>query len=225
MGFFKKIAKSIRLSEDDVAKQSHNEFMDSLKDIDPEMHKKLAAQDKQLAEIRQAEEKYKADGNIDAYTEFWEEIWSNKGLVINGRYFDLAELYIEQSMLDKAWSHLDMLFNLPQSKYLYLYKDKVSSYQVKILKQEKRYVPAIEFVMRKYGYNALHTTINPKIDPGRFIKEIKSYVAHIKKGIDKDEVAEKLLDILNSSVSKNKFDVIKMHKDLKAFLEQCREES
>jgi hypothetical protein len=60
----------------------------------------LAAQDKQLAAIKDAEATLTGDDLIS----FWENLWAGGGLLFNGTYwtFRLPELYIKAKRLDDA---------------------------------------------------------------------------------------------------------------------------
>lgn len=69
-----------------------------------DLQKQLAMQDIQLNEIKNAESKFEADGDIDSLIGFWERIWNNGGLLFNGSKwaFRLPDLYIKQKRYDDA---------------------------------------------------------------------------------------------------------------------------
>jgi len=69
----------------------------TLADVDFELAAKLDAQDQQMAAIQRAEGAFKDTGDIDALIAFWEDIWDNGGLLVNGSRwtFRLPDLYIK----------------------------------------------------------------------------------------------------------------------------------
>lgn len=75
--------------------------------------KQLKAQDKQLNEIKDAESKFEADGDINSLICFWERIWNNGGLLFNGSKwaFRLPDLYIKQKRYDDALRILKKINN------------------------------------------------------------------------------------------------------------------
>lgn len=89
----------------------------------------LADQEKQIALIHSAENKYEQDGDINALISFWEHIWNNGGLKFNGNkwIFRLPDLYIKQKRYDDALKILQKIKN-PQ------YSDKKNSYIDRICK-------------------------------------------------------------------------------------------
>lgn len=91
------------------------------------LNKAIAAQNKQLAMIQSAENKYERDGNIDSLISFWESIWDKGGLLFNGSKwtFRLPDLYIKTKQYEKALSILKKIKD-PQ------YADKKSKYIAKI---------------------------------------------------------------------------------------------
>lgn len=84
-------------------------FISEIKCLD----KILSAQDEQLKQIQDAEEKYKLNRNIDVLILFWEDIWSSGGLLFNGSKwtFRLPDLYIQQKRYDDALLILDKITN------------------------------------------------------------------------------------------------------------------
>lgn len=91
-----------------------------------QLQETLAAQDRQIQEIHDAEDLYKND--IKGLICFWEKIWENGGLLFNGSKwtFRLPDLYIKQKKYDDALRILEMIRN-PQ------YKDKKESYVKKVM--------------------------------------------------------------------------------------------
>lgn len=113
------------------------EYIESYKEKDPETYKEMSilndelkAQDEQIAVVNKAENKYKEDKDLDAYIKFWENIWSNGGLLFRGIkwIFRLTELYIKAKRYDDALEHLKMI------------KEKVPDYDYKA----NQYIEKIE---------------------------------------------------------------------------------
>lgn len=97
------------------------------------MDKKLADQDAQLAKIQEAESQYEQDEDIDTLISFWENIWSNGGLLFNGSKwtFRLPDLYIKQKRYDDALRIVKRINNPA-------YKDKAASYIEKTQKAQAK---------------------------------------------------------------------------------------
>lgn len=93
----------------------------------------LLAQQDQIAAIQAAEATYKENGNIEAYTLFWENIWDGDGLLFRGSHwtFRLADLYIKQKRYDDA---LDNLSKITAEEY----SDKKLKYIERIEKAQQK---------------------------------------------------------------------------------------
>lgn len=93
----------------------------------------LKAQNMQINSVQAAEKTFESDGNIDALIEFWENIWSNGGLLFNGSKwtFRLPDLYIKQKRYDDALRILKKIRNP-------YYIDKKNSYIERIEKLKQR---------------------------------------------------------------------------------------
>lgn len=106
----------------------------TLEDEDPELAKKLEAQDKQHKAILEAERIYEETGDIGCLIDFWEDIWGFGGLLFNGSKwtFRLPDLYIQIQEYDNALRVLRMIKNPA-------YKEKKNSYieRVNALKAKK----------------------------------------------------------------------------------------
>ena len=112
MGFFSKLFSSLLKPEPPKEK---NEFLypdlsprirdcDALREYDPALARRLDLADEQIHTIREAEDRYKADGNISALVSFYEELWERDGVVVNNRVwvFRLPELYLFLGQYEKA---------------------------------------------------------------------------------------------------------------------------
>lgn len=97
-----------------------------------ELQIKISAQDKQLKSILQAEESFETNHDINSLIAFWEDIWSNGGLLFNGSKwtFRLPDLYLKQKRYDDALRILDMINNPA-------YQDKRKAYVKKIQSAKK----------------------------------------------------------------------------------------
>ena len=83
------------LKKETVSKSQNNyrKINSTLTDI-------LEEQDKQIAAIHNAEDKYEQDHDIDSLIAFWEKIWKQGGLLFNGSKwtFRLPDLYIKEKI-------------------------------------------------------------------------------------------------------------------------------
>ena len=93
----------------------------------------LNAQNMQINSVQAAEKTFESGGNIDALIEFWENIWSNGGLLFNGSKwtFRLPDLYIKQKRYDDALRILKKIRNP-------YYRDKKESYIARVEKLKQR---------------------------------------------------------------------------------------
>lgn len=94
---------------------------------------KLKEQNMQINSVQAAEKTFELDGNIDALIAFWENIWSNGGLLFNGSKwtFRLPDLYIKQKRYDDALRIIRKIRNP-------CYIDKKNSYIERIEKLKQR---------------------------------------------------------------------------------------
>lgn len=122
MGLFKKHGKT------DFTTQAVRE-LDNLQ-------KQLEAQDRQLNEIKDAESKFEADGDINSLICFWERIWNNGGLLFNGSKwaFRLPDLYIKQKRYDDALRILKKISSPAYQEKKRSYIEKVQSAKKKSAK-------------------------------------------------------------------------------------------
>lgn len=99
-----------------------------------EKAKALLEQDEQFAQMQSAEEAYTKTGDIDAYIEYWENIWKTDSSVILGDYwvFRLADLYILQERYDDALENLGKITSDQYSKRKLIYTKKIE----KLIKQK-----------------------------------------------------------------------------------------
>lgn len=112
-------------------------FMNDLKKTDNATYRVLKKQDRQLAAIQKAREKYDEDKNLDAYIDFWEMVWKNGGLKFEGSkwHFELPDLYIKAKRYDEA---LTFVMKLKDSKLSYA--DKAEDYIKKIEEHKLKYL-------------------------------------------------------------------------------------
>lgn len=98
-------------------KEQHNTFLEEMKARNPawysEMKKlnaSLAAQDRQLKKVQDAEARYKITGDLEWYIDFWESLWANGGLVFRGDkwWFTLPDLYFKQKRFDDVIAFCEM---------------------------------------------------------------------------------------------------------------------
>ncbi len=121
-------------SEMQKEREKHNgQFMKELEKIDPKGYDMIKAQDDQLNLIMNAEAKYGADKDIDFIIAFWEQLWTDGGLIFEGSHwhFRLADLYISQKRYDDAIAFCKHIKKKKKN-----YSDKADSYIQRI--EEKK---------------------------------------------------------------------------------------
>lgn len=127
----KHVAESRKRSKEITAsyKESNPELFRELKALDDH----LDLQEYQLSKIKDAERKFEETGDIDELIKFWESIWNNGGLALNGSRwtFRLPDLYIKIRRYDDALQILKKIKNP-------VYQDKVTGYTQKIYKLKER---------------------------------------------------------------------------------------
>lgn len=110
---------------------SNEAFMRDLKTSNPAAYRKLRAQERQLAAVQEARNRYQEDKDLDKYIAFWEMLWKNGGLMFEGAHwlFELPDLYIKAKRYDDA---LAFVLKLKKQKPTYAYK--ADNYIMKIEK-------------------------------------------------------------------------------------------
>ena len=95
-----------------------------------ELQRTLAAQDRQLQRIKDAEAKFESDGDTQRLVRFWEKLWSHGGLLFYGSHwtFRLTDLYISLKDYQSALRAVKLIQNP-------CYEDKKESYIAKIEKK------------------------------------------------------------------------------------------
>lgn len=98
-----------------------------------EINDELSKQDEQLYKIHEAEHEFDKSKDFDKIIEFWEQLWSNGGLLFNGSKwtFRLPDLYIKVKRYDDALRILEKIKNP-------IYQDKKMGYIDKIEKLKTR---------------------------------------------------------------------------------------
>lgn len=120
---------------DENKKQTAKE-MHELKKTHPDLYVKLSAQDKQLEDVKQADEKYRQDNDLNSIILFWEKIWDKGGPLFEGSgwMFTLPDLYIKAQCYDKAIALCKRIKKERQSYY----SDKADKYIERIQKLMKK---------------------------------------------------------------------------------------
>lgn len=125
--------QQIKINQEIVDKNAA--FMNELKKIDPKGFRKIRDQDKQIAAVNNASEKYTIDKDLETYIAFWEELWINGGLNFEGSrwLFELPDLYIKAKRYDEALSFVD---KLKISKPDYVDKSNLYIKRINLLKEK-----------------------------------------------------------------------------------------
>lgn len=99
-------------------KKQHDAFLEEMKARNPAWYNKmkrldasLAAQDRQLRKVQDAEAKYRETGDLEWYVDFWESLWANGGLLFCGFkwWFTLPDLYFKQKRYDDVIAFCEMV--------------------------------------------------------------------------------------------------------------------
>lgn len=127
----------INKRNDEIQKQlekSYESTLEQMKQFDPDGYRKIRAQDNQIKMIKDADEKYKEDKDLDWIINLWEKIWRDGGPIFEGAYwmFRLPDLYMNAKRYDDALSLCLHIKNTRQSYY----RDKADYYMKKI--EEKK---------------------------------------------------------------------------------------
>lgn len=110
---------------------------------------KFDEQNKVLAIYNAANEQYKKDKDINALIAAYEKAFVDSGIKwTHGGTIKLANLYIKTDQHDKAWGYLNSLSLYDPLNLDFLSEIRLT--QAKLLKKEKRYIPAIEMTMLGY---------------------------------------------------------------------------
>ena len=92
--------------------------------------------DKQLEDVKQADEQYRQDNDLNSIILFWENIWDKGGPLFEGSgwMFTLPDLYIKAQCYDKAIALCKRIKKERQSYY----SDKADKYIERIQKLMKK---------------------------------------------------------------------------------------
>ena len=164
----------------------------------------LKRQDAQIAAIYAAEERYKQDGNLEALVSFWNELWTNGGLLFNGSkmHFRAVELNLRVGNNDLAWSLLQKI-SLRHPEY----NARVFKYRYTIMKRERKYVGALEHLVDYYANDA-------GVGREYFVREARDIIN--KVGASDDASAEEIAETLADMAEKTK-DVAELHDKLAVY--------
>lgn len=123
---------------------------------------------RQIRILLQARDDYKSGGRIEDAIAAYERVLVDEEAKYPGlthRFF-LADLYIKAKMYDKAWGYLNsMLISERDSTY------KVRMLQVRVLKNENKYLQAMEMLLRGYYFKEKN---QGELNKDSFIKESKT---------------------------------------------------
>lgn len=155
----------------------------------------IAYQNKLIARVNAARERYKNDGNLDAIIKEYEFAFvESNPPCTSSQYIKLADFYIKAGQNDKAWGYLNsMLAKKPNGR-----KD-IRFAQARILKKEKRYMDAIEMYMLGYLANAER---NNSFSPNTFKREIQPCINKLQWEAD---TADYLCYLLESQIKKKNY--------------------
>lgn len=150
MGLFDLFKKSIKASNVPSDKHFHSNvekdmyINNTMGYRDRKDH--LDYQSSLLKSIGAAETKYSKDGDILSLIKAYEyAFYESKPPCISSANLKLVDLYLKQGLYDKAWGYLSYL----QANELAPI-EKIRHQQARILKKEKRFIPAIDTILSEY---------------------------------------------------------------------------
>ena len=140
------------------------------------LQRQTAAADKEIETLQKADEKFKADGNLDARIQVYERILNKR---TNWNSFNqcmsLAEMYVKAGKHNMAWTYLNQVliwFSDPQGPVGDL--SKVRKLQFKILKSEGKNADAFSTLVLAYVLSAYTASGAVNFNKEKFIKEVKT---------------------------------------------------
>ena len=101
------------------AEEQHRATYDFVKENDPEGYQELLNQDKQIEAVQSARKRYHASNDLDAYIQFWEQLWSKQGLIFEGVgwTYELALMYIKAKRYDDAEAFVRKIMRTKEKYY------------------------------------------------------------------------------------------------------------
>lgn len=133
------LVNEIRMTNQRKNEEQQRAYMEELKKIAPKRYKALKEQNEQIALINEKESLYEKDKNIGALIEFWERLWENGGLKVEGTYwyFRLVDLYIKTKQYDDALDFCKKIL-IKDNKLYYLDKANYYIQKINTLKKKSR---------------------------------------------------------------------------------------
>lgn len=182
MGFLKRIFGNKKNKQQKSVEEWSNEFRS-------ELDAKIAEDDKKIAEVQKARNLYKNKKLEEAYRAF--EIYFNKnGFKLFGTtmYKDYLNLLYKLKKFDELWAKTNELMLIDSSYSIMAY-----SFQVKVLKKEKKYTQALliklyELILRNisdYHKSLSNTDVHKKLKVLISKTGLNNNVADIQKIIKK----------------------------------------
>lgn len=170
---------------------------------------KLDYQQKLLDSINKANNDFKNNGDMDALIKAYEYAFiESNPPCISSQNLNLADLYIKNGDFNKAWSYLNRLIATNEAPI-----EKVRHEQVRILKKEKKYIPATDMIMSEHLLKySNHTTFNRNA----FIKDAGVCTRALKWD---ESMLEDMADILESQLNKKDYDEGHLHDIYKKYLQ------
>lgn len=101
------------------AEEQRKATYDFVKECDFEGYQKLLNQDKQIEAVQNASRRYQSNNDLDAYIQFWEQLWSKQGLIFEGVKwtYELAVMYIKAKRYDDAEKFIHKIIKTKSSNY------------------------------------------------------------------------------------------------------------
>lgn len=170
---------------------------------------RLDYQDKLLDEVNKANEKYKQDGNLDEVIRVYEHAFiESQPPCVSSQNLKLADFYLKKGENNKAWSYLNSLISTQAAPI-----DKIRHEQARILKKEKRYIPATDMIMAEH---LLKYSNRVAFNRDAFIKDISVCTKALKWD---DEMVNDMADMIVIQIAKKDYDDAKLHSVYSAYLE------
>ena len=162
-----------------------------------------------LRSVGDAEAKYSEDGDIISLTKAYEyAFYESKPPCNSSQNLKLVDLYLKQELHNKAWGYLNYLQTNKLAPV-----EKIRHQQARILKKEKRFIPALDTILSEYLVIASNgLTINTQ----KLTNDIGICVRALKWD---NSVIDDTVNILLNQVNAKNYDDLVLRNTYKQYLE------
>ena len=179
-----------------------------------EMRDSLDYQNELLSSVNDANEKYKADGDLNSLIQAYENAFFYADPPCkSSQNLKLVDYYMKAGWNDKAWAYTNFLFTKQEAPL-----EKIRFAQARILKKEGRHSDAVEYYMLGHLAKAKW---NNTFDRDMFLKDIRPCANKLHWS---ESESEYLADVLQSQIEKRRYDEGIVTKDYREFIASVSQE-